>query len=64
MDRFPYIVLISRGRHTHHPPYPTRMPLQIADDVIAAINSTEVLDMTARKSSIYLVYALHMRRIC
>lgn len=49
MYRFPYIVLIARGEHNHHPPYPIRLPQQIADDVIEAIQGTEVLDITARK---------------
>jgi hypothetical protein len=42
-------MLVVRGTHTHHPPYPTKMPSEIADEVIKAIKEHEVLDLTARK---------------
>jgi hypothetical protein len=59
MGCFPYIVLITRGNHSHHPPYPLRLPQDIADDVIAAIKRTDILGMTARMSRLYSAYAAH-----
>jgi hypothetical protein len=48
MYRHPYVCLVARGFHDHHPPYPTRMPKDIADDVIAVLGRGGVLDTTAR----------------
>ena len=37
MTRYSWIYLISQGNHTHHPPYPTWLPKDIADTVINVI---------------------------
>jgi hypothetical protein len=49
MSRYPFICIVARGNHPHHPPYPTRLPKDIADDVIAAIRGGDILSLTGRK---------------
>ena len=46
-NRFPFLLLITRGRHTHHPSYPTKLPKDIDDEVVDAIKKQECLDLTA-----------------
>jgi hypothetical protein len=53
MIRYPYALLVARGRHSHHPPYPTRLPIQIANDVILAIRQNDVLAQTPRMLRIF-----------
>jgi hypothetical protein len=48
MDRHLYICLISRGSHSHHPPYPNRVPQDIANDVQEIISGIDLLSMTTR----------------
>ncbi|KAI9751102.1 MAG: hypothetical protein M1835_001264, partial [Candelina submexicana] len=48
-DRFPFLMLVARGEHAHHPPYPTKLPKQIAEDVIQAIKQQDLLSLTARR---------------
>jgi hypothetical protein len=50
--RFPFLMLVTRGRHTHHPPYPEKLPRKIAEQVIAAIKEQELLSLTSRKPPI------------
>jgi hypothetical protein len=57
MVRYPYVCLVARGSHSHHPPYPTRLPKDIADDVIAALQQGDILALTPRMYSIYSVQA-------
>jgi len=57
MIRYPYICLITRGSHNHHPPYPIRMPMDIADAVIKAIQEGDPLTLTPRMLYICSVYA-------
>jgi len=45
-------MLVSRGSHTHHPPYPTKLPKDIAEDIVAVIEQHDLLDLTAGKLSI------------
>ena len=45
-NRFPFLLLITRGRHTHHPFYSTKLPKDIANEVIDAIKKQEYLDLT------------------
>ncbi|KAH8591878.1 hypothetical protein B0O99DRAFT_690179 [Bisporella sp. PMI_857] len=49
MIQYPYALLVARGRHSHHPPYPTRLPIQIANDVILATLQNDVLAQTPRR---------------
>jgi hypothetical protein len=53
MHRFPFLCIIARGNHMHHPPLPTRLPQDIASDIISAIRQCNILSLTARKHSIY-----------
>ncbi|KAL2809196.1 hypothetical protein BJX63DRAFT_406556 [Aspergillus granulosus] len=48
-DRFPYIMLVTRGRHTHPPPPPSGRPLDVANEVIDAIKKHDFLTPTARR---------------
>jgi hypothetical protein len=57
MARYPYICLITRNSHTHHPPYPTKLPIDLANDVVEAIKQADVLSLTTRMHSICIVYA-------
>ena len=58
--RFPFLMLVTRGAHTHHPPYPTKLPHDIADEVKRAIQQHDLLDLTARKPNRYLVHTKRM----
>jgi hypothetical protein len=58
--RFPYICIVARNNHSHHPPYPTRLPKDIAQDVVNVLQDGEVLGMTGRMSSILAQYARRM----
>ena len=40
-------MLVTRGYHAHHPPPPTKLPKEIADDVLEAIRDHDCLDLTA-----------------
>ena len=51
--RFPFIIMVTRGSHTHHPPLPEKLPKDIAQQVISAIEEQELLSLTARKFSIH-----------
>jgi len=57
MARYPYICLITRNSHTHHPPYPTKLPIDLANDVVEAIRQVEVLSLTTRMPRICIAYA-------
>jgi hypothetical protein len=59
-SRFPFLLLVARGRHTHHPPYPTKLPKNIADEVIEAIKQQECLDLSARMFCIYITCVMLM----
>lgn len=48
MNRFPYICIVTRNHHSHHPPPPTRLPQDIANDVVEVLQQGEVLGMTTR----------------
>ncbi|KAN0068226.1 hypothetical protein V8E54_013796, partial [Elaphomyces granulatus] len=48
-NRFPFLLLVCRGSHNHHPPYPTRLARDVADEVVAAIKRQECHDLTARR---------------
>jgi hypothetical protein len=63
MTRYPWICLISRGNHAHHPPYPTRLPKDIADAVVNAIKQGDALTLTPRMSHLCYAYTQHMHNI-
>jgi hypothetical protein len=48
-DRFPYMMLVTRGRHSHPPPPPTRLPKDIADEVLKVLEKEESLTLTTSK---------------
>jgi hypothetical protein len=61
MVRYPYIIVVSRGSHTHHPPPPSRLPEEIKEDIIEVLQTIpNLLDTTARKFCIYSTYTEHM----
>ena len=49
MSCFPFICIVAKGNHLHHPLYPTWLPKDIADNVITAIRGRDVLSLTGRK---------------
>ena len=53
-DRFPFLLLVTRGYRAHHPPPPTKLPKEIADEVIETIRDfgQDCLDLTARESPV------------
>jgi hypothetical protein len=57
MKRLPFICIVARGNHPHHPPYPTRLPKDVADDVVAAIKGGDVLSLTGRMLIVCSAYA-------
>ena len=64
MARFPYIILVARGNHSHHPPYPIRLPLDIANDLTIALCQGDILSQTPRMLRIGLAYAQYMLMLC
>ena len=63
MIRFPYICIVTRNHHSHHPPPPTRLPKDIADDVMEVLQQGDVLGMTMRMYSLYSAYAANILSI-
>ena len=54
--RHPYWILVTRGIHSHHPPYPLRLPHDIKKDITEIIQSSnQVMSLSRRKY--YLTYA-------
>lgn len=47
--RFPYIFLVSRGSHSHHPPLPHKPPKEIIADIVEAIQSIDMLGLRTRQ---------------
>jgi hypothetical protein len=48
-DRFPFIMLTCRGRHSHFPPPPSKLPFEIGKQIVEVIRSHDVLGLTASK---------------
>jgi len=59
LEKTPYVILISKGIHTHHPPPPNSVPLEIMKKLKKMLEeaSEELVDITARKliSSMQLI---------
>jgi hypothetical protein len=51
LEKTPYVILISKGLHTHHPPPPSNIPLEIMEKLkkMFEVTSEELVDITARK---------------
>jgi hypothetical protein len=47
--RFPFVLLVARGNHSHHPPFPNKLPRTIADEVYRALNVNKILAASPRK---------------
>ena len=54
MERYAYVVLVSRGSHAHHPPYPTRIPSDVLAEINEVIQGMDLLSLTTRMFSICL----------
>jgi hypothetical protein len=61
-DRFPFYFLVCRGSHSHAPPLPTKLPYQIGKEIAEAINTQEVLGLTARKLMVSPLFAKILRQ--
>lgn len=46
MERWPWALVVARGSHKHHPPYPTKLPAHILADLFECLESTDILKMT------------------
>ena len=51
LEKTPYVILISKGIHTHHPPPPSNIPFNIMEKLKKMLEETseEFVDITARK---------------
>jgi len=49
LETCPYIVIISKGIHTHPPPPPVKIPINLVEDLQSIINNENLLNLTARK---------------
>lgn len=56
--RFPYIILAAHGEHSHHPPYPSRAPADILDEVTRLVAKSDHL--ATLTTSMFLVCPRHM----
>lgn len=57
LEKTPYVILISVGLHTHHPPPPSNVPLEVMEKLKKMLETTseELVNITARRlvSSMY-----------
>jgi hypothetical protein len=60
LERFPFLMMLLRGSHTHYPPPPNRLPIDIANDALSLIREHDLLTLTARMLSNVLASAQHM----
>jgi len=56
MARYPYICLITRNSYIYYLLYPTKLPIDLANNVVKAIRQVKVLSLTTRMPRIYTVY--------
>jgi hypothetical protein len=49
LEKCPYIIIISKGIHTHPPPPPVKIPINLVEDLQSIINEEDVLNLTARR---------------
>ena len=51
LKKTPYVILVSKGLHTHHPPPPSNIPTEITEKLKKMLEETneEIVDITARK---------------
>jgi hypothetical protein len=52
----PYIILISKGVHSHPPPPPVKPPSRILQEVVAVIQRMNTLTLTGSMLRINLYY--------
>jgi len=55
--RYPYICLITRNSYIYYPLYLTKLPIDLANNVVKVIRQVEVLSLTTRIPHICTVYA-------
>lgn len=48
-NRFPYMLLIARGSHSHFPPPSTKLPHTIREEVMSVIRKYDASTLTARR---------------
>jgi len=49
LEKCPYIIIISKGIHTHPPPPSVKIPINLVEDLQSIINEEDVLNLTARR---------------
>lgn len=47
-NRFPFVLLVCRGNHSHFPPPPSKLPSLITKEITDAILEHDILSLTAR----------------
>jgi len=57
MARYPYICLITQNSYIYYPLYPTKLPIDLANNVVKVIRQVEVLSLTIYMPYICIVYA-------
>ena len=59
LEKTPYVILVYKGIHSHLPPLPSQVPLEVMNKLKSLIESTsdQFIDITAKKliSSKYFI---------
>ncbi len=59
LEKTPYVILVCKGIHSHPPPLPSQVPLEVMNKLKSLIESTsdQFIDITAKKliSSKYFI---------
>lgn len=55
-DRFPFLLLVCRGSHSHAPPQPTKLPHDVSQEIIDAITTQDIQGLTARDSALRYIH--------
>ena len=50
LKKTPYVILVSKGVHTHHPPSPSNVPSEISEKLkrMIEVESEELVNITAQ----------------
>jgi len=49
LKKCPYIIIISKGIHTHLPPPPIKIPINLVEDLQSIMNEEDILNLTAKR---------------
>jgi hypothetical protein len=51
MHRHAYIMLAAREAHTHHPPYPIRLPRDLEQEIKELLQGADLMNLSRRTLS-------------